>query len=66
MMGIIGERTQLHVKFHLRYLCENVLWGKRHEDALKGHFTNRQKRKEVPWPDILADFENWEPKKRRA
>jgi hypothetical protein len=39
-----------------------VLWGKRHEDALKGYFTNRQKRK----ADILADFENWEPKKRRA
>ena len=34
-------------------------WEKMHKDALKGHFTNRQERKEVPWPDIPADFEDW-------
>ena len=43
---------------------EAVRWEKRHEDELKGNFTNRQERKEVPWPDIPADFEDWEPKKR--
>ena len=44
---------------------DTVRWEKRHNEALKGHFTNRQERKEVPWPDIPADFE-WEPKKRRV
>ena len=39
-------------------------WKKRHEDALKGHFRNRQGRTEVPWPDIPSDFEGWEPQKR--
>ena len=35
---------------------EAVHWEKRHKEALKGHFTNRQESKEVPWPDILAEF----------
>ena len=43
-----------------------MCWGKRHKEALNGHFTNRQERKEVPWPDIPADFEDCEPKKRMA
>jgi hypothetical protein len=45
---------------------EAVYWEKRHEEALKGHFTNRQGRKEVSWLDIPSHFEGWEPKKRRA
>jgi hypothetical protein len=36
-----------------------VRWEKRHKGALKGHFTSRQERKEVPWPYIPADFEDW-------
>ena len=51
-------------------LCETmreeaVHWEKRHDDAVKGHFTNRQGGEEVPWPEILSDFEGWEPKKRK-
>ena len=38
---------------------------KRHEDALRGRFTNKQGRKDVPWPGIPTDFEDWEPKKKR-
>jgi hypothetical protein len=46
--------------------CERVReealhWEKRHEYALKGSFMNRQCRKEVPWPEISQDFEEWEP-----
>lgn len=41
---------------------EVVQGGRIHEDALKGHFTNRQGRKDVPWPKIPLDFEGWEPK----
>ena len=66
MMEIIGEIIQLHVEHFCGIYVKMCYGEKRQEDALKGHFTNRQKRKEVPWPDILADFENWEPKKRRA
>ena len=44
---------------------EAVRWEKRHEDALKGRFTNRQGRKDVPWPGIPDDFEEWELKKKR-
>ena len=32
--------------------------------ALKGCFTNRQDRKEVPQPEVPQDFEAWEPKKK--
>ena len=44
---------------------EAVRWEKWHEDALRGRFTNRQGRKDVPWPGIPTDFEDWEPKKKR-
>lgn len=42
-------------------LCERVRedavqWEKRHNDTLKGIFTNRQSGKEVPWPEITQDF----------
>jgi len=42
----------------------SVCWEKRHKDALKGVFTNRQGRKEVPWPEIHHDFDDWEPKEK--
>jgi O-methyltransferase involved in polyketide biosynthesis len=44
---------------------EAVHWDKRHEDALKGSFMNRQGRKEVTWPEMPQDFEEWEPKKKK-
>ncbi len=39
--------------------------GKQYEDAFRCHFTNRQGRKDVHWPEIPTDFEDWEPKKER-
>jgi hypothetical protein len=33
---------------------------------LKGSFTNRQERKEVSWPEMPQDFEEWEPKKKMS
>ena len=38
-------------------------WEKRHEDALKGNFTNRHSRKEVQWPEVSRDFDDWTAKK---
>ncbi len=51
--------------------CEQVReealhWEKRHNDALKGHYTNQQNRKDAPWPEIPVDFEEKDPKKKRA
>ncbi len=43
---------------------EAVYWEKWHEDALRGCFTNRHGRTDVPWPDIPMDFEDWEPNKK--
>ena len=45
---------------------EALRWEKRHNDALKGHYTNRKDHKAVPWPEIPLDFEEWEPKTKRA
>ena len=42
---------------------EAVRWEKRHDDALKGRFTNRQGRKDISWPEIPFDFDEFEPKK---
>ena len=44
--------------------CERVQeeatrWERTHEDALKGKFRHRQKRSEVAWPEIPADFDEW-------
>jgi hypothetical protein len=40
-------------------------WERLHEDALKGRFTHRQKRSEVPWPEVPTDFYEWSPSKKR-
>jgi len=50
--------------------CERVReeerrWEKRHENALKGNFTNWQRRKELQWPDVPTDFDDWTAKKKR-
>jgi hypothetical protein len=46
---------------------ETARWEGLHEDALKGKLKHRQKRSEVPWPEVPSDFYMWEPpKKRRA
>lgn len=50
--------------------CERVReeanrWERRHEDALKGKFTHRQKRSEVPWPELPEGFQEFSPKKKR-
>ena len=50
--------------------CERVrkeafCWEKRHKDALRGHFTNRQEQNEIFLPEIPDDFEEWEPKKHK-
>ena len=49
--------------------CERVReeatrWERTHEDALKGKFRHRQKRSEVAWPEIPADFDEWTPPKK--
>ena len=36
--------------FFKRVREEAIQWEKRHEDAVKGSFTNRKGGKEVPWP----------------
>ena len=64
-MVIRGYKTALHM---LQLVCSMGLpgqWEKRHEDPLRGRFTNRQGRKDVPWPGICTDFADWEPKKKR-
>ena len=38
----------------------------RHQDALMGRYTHRQKRKEVSWPEIPQDFDGWAPKKEET
>ena len=43
---------------------EAMRWEMRHKDALSGRYMHRQKRKEVRWPDVPADFDEWSPKKR--
>ena len=50
--------------------CERVQekasrWERTHKDALKGKFRHRQKRSEVAWPEIPADFDEWTPPKKR-
>ena len=40
-------------------------WEKRHEAALKGNFTNRQSSKEVQWPNVPTDFDDWTEEKKR-
>ncbi len=50
--------------------CERVReeaarWERLHEDALKGKFKHRQKRSEVPWPEVPSDFYEWEPPKKK-
>ena len=49
--------------------CERVReeatrWERTHKDALKGKFRHRQKRSEVAWPEIPADFDEWTPPKK--
>ena len=51
--------------------CERVReeaahWEKWRNDTWKGHFTNRQGRKDISWPEIPIDFEDIEPPKRRV
>ncbi len=51
--------------------CEHVreeatCWERRHEDALRGKSTHRQKRSEVPWPEVPVDFVEFSPKKKRC
>ena len=52
--------------------CERVReeaarWERLHDDALKGKFKHRHKRRKVPLPEVPLDFYEWEPpKKRRA
>ena len=48
--------------------CERVReeaarWVKQHDDALKGRFTNRQGWKDISWPEIPIDFDEFEHKK---
>jgi hypothetical protein len=43
---------------------EAMRWESRHQDALMGRYTHRQKRKDVAWPEIPEDFDEWAPKKR--
>ena len=31
---------------------EAYCWERRHEDALRGKFMHRQKRRKEPWPDV--------------
>ena len=44
---------------------EAMRWESRHQDALMGRYTHKQKRKEVSWTEIPQDFDEWAPKKRR-
>jgi hypothetical protein len=41
-------------------------WESRHQDALMGRYTHRQKRKERSWPEIPQDFDGWAPKKEKT
>ncbi len=52
--------------FYERVSEEAARWEKRHDDALKGHFTNRQGWKDISWPEITIDFDESEPQKRRV
>ncbi len=45
---------------------EAACWEKQHDDALKGDFTNRQGRKDISWPEIPIDFDEYKPKIRRV
>jgi hypothetical protein len=38
--------------------------GKGYKHALKCSYTNRQGRKEVPWPEVPQDFEAWNQRKK--
>ncbi len=54
-------------KPELFVFCERVReeaarWVKRHGDALKERFTNRQGRKDIAWPEIPANFDAFEEK----
>jgi len=44
----------------------HITWESRHDNTLKGKIMQRQKRSDIPWPDVLHDFEGWTPKKRRG
>ena len=51
-------------------ICERVReeathWERRHEDALRVKFMHRQKRSEVPWPEVPIDFVEFSPKNKR-
>jgi hypothetical protein len=61
------RRNQGFFVFCERVREEAARWERLHEDALKGKFKHRQKRSEVPWPEVPSDFYEWEPpKKKRA
>lgn len=71
MEGLNKELTTCLIHQTLGCLCSvrgerGVLqWEKWHKNALKGHFTNRQQGKEVPWPEIPSYIEGREPNMRR-
>jgi len=44
----------------------HITWESRHDNTLKGKIMQRQKRSDIPWPDVLHDFEGWTTKKRRG
>ena len=64
-----GMSTNRYVwtKFHcnLKGWEEATRWERLHEDALKGKFMHRQKRSEVPWPEIPTDFDEWSPPRKK-
>ncbi len=43
---------------------EALRWESRHKDSLLGRYTHRQKRKDVKWPEIPREFNEWVPKKK--
>ncbi len=43
---------------------EALRWESRHKDSLLGRYTHRQKRKDVKWPEIPKEFNEWVPKKK--
>jgi hypothetical protein len=45
---------------------EAMRWESRHQDALMGRYTHRQKRKDLSWPEIQQDFDGWAPKKEET
>jgi len=43
---------------------EALRWESRHKDSLLRRYTHRQKRKDVKWPEIPREFNEWVPKKK--